>query len=59
MFGIFLLQEIVTEDTSVGKNHFKASEDNPKVRVKSSKTGKEVRHISAAVQKQRQALICR
>lgn len=26
----------------MGRNHFKASEDNPKVRVKSSKTGKEV-----------------
>jgi hypothetical protein len=37
-----VLQEIVTEDTTVGSNHFKASEDNPKVRVKSDKSGKEV-----------------
>jgi hypothetical protein len=37
------LQEIVTEDTTVKSNHFKASEDNPKVRVKSEKSGKEVR----------------
>lgn len=35
--------EVVTEDTAVGSNHFKASEDNPKVRVKSDKSGKEVR----------------
>jgi hypothetical protein len=38
-----MVQEIVTEDTSVKSNHFKASEDNPKVRVKSEKSGKEVR----------------
>jgi hypothetical protein len=38
-----MLQEVVTEDTTVGSNHFKASEDNPKVVVKSEKSGKEVR----------------
>lgn len=38
-----MVQEIVTEDTAVKSNHFKASEDNPKVRVRSEKSGKEVR----------------
>lgn len=37
-----MLQEVVTEDTTVGSNHFKATEDNPKVKVKSEKSGKEV-----------------
>lgn len=39
----YMVQEIVTEDTAVKSNHFKASEDNPKVRVRSEKSGKEVR----------------
>jgi hypothetical protein len=43
--------EVVTEDTTVGKNHFKASEDNPKVRVKSGKTGKEAVHKPTSVRK--------
>jgi hypothetical protein len=42
------LQEVVTEDTTVGSNHFHASEDNPKVKVKSEKSGKEVRHSTRA-----------
>ena len=32
----------MTEDTQVKSNHFTASEDAPKVRVRSGKTGKEV-----------------
>lgn len=37
------VQEVVTQDTDVKSNHFKASEDNPKVKVRSEKSGKEVR----------------
>jgi hypothetical protein len=51
-----LLQEIVTEDTSVGSNHFKASEDNPKVRVKSDKSGKEVSACEGACHDQAEHL---
>ncbi|KAF6254498.1 hypothetical protein COO60DRAFT_1540412 [Scenedesmus sp. NREL 46B-D3] len=46
-----VVQEVVTEDTTVGSNHFKASEDNPKVKVKSQKSGKEAVHKPTSVHK--------
>jgi hypothetical protein len=47
----------VTEDTTVKSNHFKASEDDPKIRVKSEKSGKEVR-LSAYVPAARMGRTC-